>query len=109
MNFVRVVEAAGITPEAAYLQDGRVVMRFNSAEDQQIAGERLREQYLREANVATTLTPKLPKWVRDLGLSPMSLGLDLRGGVYVLLEVDMNTAIESRLALYRAGLRRKTA
>jgi preprotein translocase subunit SecD len=99
-EFVRVVEGAGITPEAAYLHDGRVVIRFASTEDQETAGERLRSQYLRQANVATTLTPKLPKWVRDLGLSPMSLGLDLRGGVYVLLEVDMNTAIESRMALY---------
>ena len=97
---VRGVEGAGITPEAAYLHDGRVVIRFASTEDQETAGERLRSQYLRQANVATTLTPKLPKWVRDLGLSPMSLGLDLRGGVYVLLEVDMNTAIESRMALY---------
>ena len=99
-EFVRAVEGAGITPEAAYLHDGRVVIRFESTEDQETAGERLRSQYSRQANVATTLTPKLPKWVRELGLSPMSLGLDLRGGVYVLLEVDMNTAIESRMALY---------
>ena len=99
-EFVRVVESAGITPEASYLRDGRVVIRFESTADQETAGERLRSQYSRQANVATTLTPKLPKWVRDLGLSPMSLGLDLRGGVYVLLEVDMNTAIESRMALY---------
>ncbi|MGB5331043.1 MAG: protein translocase subunit SecD [Woeseiaceae bacterium] len=99
-EFVRVVEGAGITPEASYLHDGRAVIRFESTEDQETAGERLRSQYSRQANVATTLTPKLPKWVRDLGLSPMSLGLDLRGGVYVLLEVDMNTAIESRMALY---------
>ena len=99
-EFVRVVEGAGITPEASYLHDGRAVIRFESTADQETAGERLRSQYSRQANVATTLTPKLPKWVRDLGLSPMSLGLDLRGGVYVLLEVDMNTAIESRMALY---------
>ncbi len=100
-EFVRVVEAAGITPEAAYLQDGRAVIRFESTEDQEMAGERLRGQYGRDANIATTLTPRLPEWVRDLGLSPMSLGLDLRGGVYVLLEVDMKTAIESRLTLYQ--------
>ncbi|NND46724.1 MAG: protein translocase subunit SecD [Woeseiaceae bacterium] len=99
-EFVRVVEGAGIKPEASYLRDGRVVIRFESTADQEIAGERLRSQYSRQANVATTLTPKLPRWVRELGLSPMSLGLDLRGGVYVLLEVDMNTAIESRMALY---------
>ncbi len=100
-EFVRVVEGAGVTPEAAYLQDGRAVIRFDSIEDQEKAGERLRNQYLREANVAMTLTPKLPDWVRGLGLSPMSLGLDLRGGVYVLLEVDMATAIDSRMALYQ--------
>ncbi len=99
-EFVRVVEGAGVTPDGAYLQDDRVVIRFASSEDQSKAGERLRDQYLREANVALTLTPDLPDWVRTLGLSPMSLGLDLRGGVYVLLEVDMNTAIDSRMALY---------
>ena len=100
-EFVRVVEGAGVTPEAAYLQDGRVVLRFHSSEDQEKAGDRLRGQYSREANVAMTLTPKLPDWVRGLGLSPMSLGLDLRGGVYVLLEVDMKTAIDSRMTLYQ--------
>jgi preprotein translocase subunit SecD len=99
-EFVRVVEGAGVTPEAAYLQDGRAVIRFVSGADQTKAGERLRSQYQRAANVALTLTPQLPEWVRALGLTPMSLGLDLRGGVYVLLEVDMNTAVESRLALY---------
>ncbi len=100
-EFVRVVENAGVTPEAAYIQDGRAVIRFDSSEDQQKAGERLRSAYSREANVATTLTPKLPAWVRNLGLNPMSLGLDLRGGVYVLLEVDMETAIEGRLKGYQ--------
>ena len=100
-EFVRVVENAGITLEDAYLQDGRVVMRFDNAEDQERAGTSLRSAYGREANVAATLAPKLPAWVRDLGLKPMSLGLDLRGGVYVLLEVDMDTAIDSRLKGYQ--------
>ena len=100
-EYLRAVENAGVTPEAAYLQDGRVVIRFHSTEDQEKAGERLRARYSRDANVATTLTPKLPEWIRNLGLKPMSLGLDLRGGVYVLLEVDMETAIEGRLNGYQ--------
>ncbi|MEJ2296894.1 MAG: protein translocase subunit SecD [Woeseiaceae bacterium] len=100
-RFVRSAENAGVTPEAAYLQDGRVVIRFESADDQKVAGEALRETYSREANVAMTLAPKLPAWVRNLGLKPMSLGLDLRGGVYVLLEVDMDTAIDGRLKGYQ--------
>jgi preprotein translocase subunit SecD len=100
-EYVRVVENAGVTPEAAYLQDGRVVLRFESTEDQEIAGDRLKAAYERDANVAATLAPRLPEWVRKLGLNPMSLGLDLRGGVYVLLEVDMATAIDSRMKGYQ--------
>jgi preprotein translocase subunit SecD len=100
-RFVRSVENAGVTPEAAYLLDGRVVIRFDATADQEIAGEALRDTYSSEANVAMTLTPKLPAWVRNLGLKPMSLGLDLRGGVYVLLEVDMDTAIDGRLKGYQ--------
>ena len=100
-EFVRVVENAGISLEDAYLQDGRVVMRFDNAGDQEQAGISLRSAYGRDANIAATLAPKLPAWVRNLGLKPMSLGLDLRGGVYVLLEVDMDTAIDSRLKGYQ--------
>jgi preprotein translocase subunit SecD len=99
-NFVRVLESDGVTPEAYYIADGRAVLRFNSVEDQQRSGERLRDRYNRDMNVALTLAPRLPEWVRNLGLNPMSLGLDLRGGVYVLLEVDMDTAINNRLQGY---------
>ena len=103
-EFVAAVAEAGVTPEAAYLKDGRVVMRFNDVADQEAAFASLRETYLREANVAQTLAPKLPGWARSLGLNPMSLGLDLRGGVYVLLEVDMEKAIESRLKSYQQDI-----
>ena len=92
----------GVEPEAAYLRDGRIVLRFNSIEEQRDAEARLRARYEREAAIAFTLAPKLPAWVRNMGLAPMSLGLDLRGGVYVLLEVDMNTAIETRMNAYQA-------
>ena len=99
---VRTVENAGVQPEAAYLKNGRIVLRFDSVEDQRAAEERLRDRYKREASIALTIAPKLPEWVRGLGLEPMSLGLDLRGGVYVLLEVDMDTAIDTRMNSYQA-------
>jgi len=103
-NFVRTLESDGITPEAAYISDGRAVIRFDSVEDQQTSGERLRARYEGQANVALTLAPKLPAWVRQMGLNPMSLGLDLRGGIYVLLEVDMDTAITKRLESYQQDI-----
>ena len=99
-EYVQVVEDFGVTPEAAYLQDGRAVLRFEEDVDLAAVGEQLKDRYGRGASVAQTLAPKLPEWVRDIGLSPMSLGLDLRGGVYVLLEVDMNQAVLSRLQSY---------
>ncbi len=97
---VEVLESSDITPHAAYLQDGRIVVTFNTVEAQTAAGELLRDRFASDSNVAITLAPNLPAWVRNIGLSPMSLGLDLRGGVYFLLEVDMETAIESRLQTY---------
>ena len=100
-EFVNTLSAEGVEPEAAYLRDDRAVLRFDSPEEQTTAGERLRDRYGRNLNIALTLAPKLPKWVRGLGLNPMSLGLDLRGGVYVLLEVDMASAIQKRLESYQ--------
>jgi preprotein translocase subunit SecD len=108
-QIVRVLEAGQSTPEAAYIQDGRVVLRFASVEEQLSAGDRLRERFGSSSNVALTLAPKLPAWVRNLGLSPMSLGLDLRGGVYVLLEVDMDAAIQNRLNLYEQDFAERLA
>ncbi len=96
----QVLESAGIAPEATYLKNGRVVVRFDSSTDQEAAVALFRERFDSDSNVALTNAPKLPVWVRNLGLNPMSLGLDLRGGVYVLLEVDMETAVTSRLGAY---------
>ena len=100
-EFAAAIAETGITPNAAYTVDGRVVLRFETVEQQLEASDFFRERYRSIANVALTLAPNLPEWLRNLGLGPMSLGLDLRGGVYVLLEVDMDTAIESRLKTYQ--------
>ncbi len=103
-SFVSTLAGQDIAPEAAYIEDGRAVLRFTSVEDQLAAGDQLRQLFLREATVALTLTPRLPSWIRKIGLRAMSLGLDLRGGVYVLLEVDMEDAIASRLNGYQQDL-----
>ena len=102
-RFQRIEQALGmadIQAEAMYEQDGRIVVRFASADEQEEAGAILRDRFAADSSVAFTLAPKLPAWIRNLGLNPMSLGLDLRGGVYVLLEVDMDSAINSRLVAY---------
>lgn len=100
-EIMRAAANAGAEPAAAYLKDGRAVLRFASNGDQIAANESLRAAYDDDFSIATTLAPRLPAWVRGLGLDPMSLGLDLRGGVYVLLEVDMESAVNKRLELYQ--------
>jgi preprotein translocase subunit SecD len=100
-SFVQVLADSDIQPEAAFLKDDRAVLRFDEPGQQATAGDTLRARYGRDLNIALTLAPRLPAWVRGLGLNPMSLGLDLRGGIYVLLEVDMSSAIQKRLESYQ--------
>jgi preprotein translocase subunit SecD len=108
----QVLERADISFEEIYLKDGRIVVRFasldetpstasdNSQSVQQKARELLLGRFKTDTNVALTDASRMPEWLRNMGLEPMSLGLDLRGGVYVLLEVDMDSAITGRLAAY---------
>jgi preprotein translocase subunit SecD len=114
----QVLERADISFEEIYLKDGRIVVRFasldktpsaaatqsssseNSQSVQQNARELLMGRFETDTNVALTEASRMPEWLRNMGLEPMSLGLDLRGGVYVLLEVDMDSAITARLAAY---------
>lgn len=76
------------------LENGRVTVRLRHGDDQlpvrELLSERLGENYI----VALNLAPTTPQWLRDIGSSPMKLGLDLRGGVHFLMEVDMGAAIE---------------
>ncbi|MDX1403045.1 MAG: protein translocase subunit SecD [Woeseiaceae bacterium] len=95
-----VLEREGLVAKEAFLQDGRVVVTFDSEDEQHKSHTILRERFSDIANVAFSSAPELPSWMRSIGLNPMSLGLDLRGGVYVLLEVDMESAINSRLQSY---------
>ena len=98
---IDLIRSLDINPVTEYIEDGRVVILFSDPEDQLISGDRLRNRYQDSKSVAYTLTPNLPNWLRSIGIKPMSLGLDLRGGVYFLLEVDMETAINTRLTLYQ--------
>lgn len=57
--------------------------------------------------VALNLAPTTPEWLQKIGAKPMKLGLDLRGGVHFLLEVDMDKAIAQRMETSAADLRRE--
>lgn len=70
----------------------RLLYRFNSAEDQLLAADAVKKALGDSYIVALNLAPATPEWLRKIGGKPMTLGLDLQGGVHFLLQVDMNTA-----------------
>jgi len=99
------LQQAGIMHRAAYLEEGRVMVRFPTVEEQLKALDLIREDLGPGYVAALTLAPRTPAWLRATGLKPMSLGLDLRGGVYFLYEVDMDAAISQALDRYESDFR----
>ena len=76
--------------------EGRMLVRFKSEDEQLPAADKIKDALSNQYIVALNLAPSTPTWLRDLGAEPMFLGLDLRGGVHFLMEVDMEAAV-SRL------------
>jgi preprotein translocase subunit SecD len=83
-----------------------------NADQQLLAKEVIAESLGDKFTVALNLAPATPLWLESLGGSPMKLGLDLRGGVHFLMEVDMGEAIrkmeEAKVADFRSQLREET-
>jgi len=91
-----------IVTTTVYAEDGRITVGFPSVDGQIKAADELREALGDTYSVALTLAPTMPRWLRATGLKPAPLGLDLRGGVHFMFEVDMTTAIRQRLDAYAA-------
>lgn len=92
-----ILQAQSVAPEVAYLQKDRLVLRFATADARTKAQEVIRTAARGEFLIAVTNAPKTPELMRKLGLKPMSLGLDLRGGVHFVYEVDVDAAIAQSL------------
>lgn len=84
------LKAAAIEPEGSGIETAQWVVRLKSSEDQLKAADELKRALGREYVVALNLASKTPAWLRKIGAKPMNLGLDLRGGVHFLLEVDID-------------------
>jgi preprotein translocase subunit SecD len=106
---VSMLETKGLAPEAVYREGDRLVLRFDTVEQQLQARDAIRAGAPGDYLVALSQVPRTPAWMRALGLKPMSLGLDLRGGVYFMYEVDVKGAVTQMLASmerdYRTMLR----
>jgi len=111
------LEKAAISVKKIELKGKQILVRFNHTDEQMRAADLLRNSMGSKYTVALNLAPATPKWLSELGADPMYLGLDLRGGVHFLLEVDMVAALKQaderynndiRLALRTAKIRYKS-
>ncbi len=99
------ISEKGLTLKSAELSHGHVLARFNDTEEQLIAADALKESLGKQYLIALNLAPATPDWLRALSAAPMYLGLDLRGGVHFLMEVDMDAAIQKAMQRYSSDLR----
>ncbi|ART81866.1 protein translocase subunit SecD [Oceanisphaera profunda] len=103
--------AADIEIKSAALEDNQLLVRFRDTDDQlkgkELIAELLGDNYITALNLA----PATPHWLQTIGAGPLKLGLDLRGGVHFLMEVDMDEALnrvqEQRIQDFRTDLREK--
>jgi preprotein translocase subunit SecD len=100
---------SNISIKSSEIIEGRALVRFEDENIQLQAADILRSSLQRQYLVALNLAPATPDWLRALNAAPMYLGLDLRGGVHFLMEVDMAAAIkrleESLLSDIRSHMR----
>jgi preprotein translocase subunit SecD len=105
----QLLKEKAVTPTGAFLDQGRLTLRFASTQDQLKARDLINEARPNQFTIALSKASRVPEWMRNLGLSPMKLGLDLRGGVYLVYQVDVLGAVKQLLDRheqdFRASLR----
>ncbi|MBT3091899.1 MAG: protein translocase subunit SecD [Candidatus Thiodiazotropha endolucinida] len=99
------LDKVGITAKGMAQKNGKLLVRFLSSEDQLKAMDQIAAELGENYTPALTLSPDLPDWLVGLGAEPMYLGLDLRGGIHVLIDVDMEAAIEQAAERYSSDIR----
>lgn len=99
------LSSVNIQPKSAILENGSILVRLESSEQQLAAKEKIAEVLGNNYSVALNLAPATPDWLSSIGGSPMKLGLDLLGGVRFLMEVDMNTALAKQQDTLQDSLR----
>ncbi len=96
---------ANLEPKVIERNERSLLVRFSDPENQLKAQDELRNELGRQYVVALNLAPSTPEWLETLGALPMYLGLDLRGGVHFLMEVDMAGALRKAEERYASDIR----
>ena len=100
------LKAKGVTFKRAYVEGERMMVLFDDVNAQLAARDALDDTLSQTHVSALARAPRAPGFFRTLGLRPMPLGLDLRGGLYLLYQVDVNDAVRALLESYEQDYRR---
>jgi preprotein translocase subunit SecD len=101
----KILADAGMTPKSLELSEKRLLVRFTETETQLKAADLLTGSLGDKYTVALNLAPSTPDWLRAINARPMYLGLDLRGGVHFLMQVDMDAAVRQAEERYAEDIR----
>ncbi|WP_028534163.1 protein translocase subunit SecD [Paludibacterium yongneupense] len=101
------LKAQGLTPDGLILDGNSLKVRFHDPETQIKARDAIQHELGDNYIIALNLLTASPDWLTHLKAYPMFLGLDLRGGVHFLLEVDMKAALDKTMERYAGDLRRE--
>jgi preprotein translocase subunit SecD len=99
------LKAENIAFDGLFLDDKGVKVRLENPDAQIKAKDLLAERLGKDYVVALNLVSRSPAWLHNIGALPMYLGLDLRGGVHFLLQVDMKGAVDKAVERYVGDLR----
>ena len=100
-----ILKTNNLSSKSIVLENGSILARFNDTDTQLLAKDKIAEKLGSNYSIALNLAPSTPKWLSSIGGSPMKWGLDLRGGVRFLMEVDMNAALSKRQEQLQDSLR----
>jgi preprotein translocase subunit SecD len=99
------LKVADIPVKSVETEPGKLLVRFNDTETQLKAVDYVKSELGTGYIVAFNLAPAIPGWLQAANALPMYLGLDLRGGVHFLMEVDMKSSVKKSIERYSAELR----
>ena len=90
----------------SYIDNGHLMVLFAGVPEQLAGSEAVNDHFKDTYITAMSIAPRTPAFLRAMGLRPMSLGLDLRGGLYLLYQVDVNSSVTQLLDGYAQDARR---
>ena len=103
---IRLLADRGVVVSRNYEDQGRLMLHFDSVAQQLKARDAVNETYGKDYATALSFASRAPDWLRAVGLRPMPLGLDLRGGLHLLYQVDVDGAVSQLLEVYEQDVRR---